>query len=63
MFDFRRATLLLLAGGLLTVGGFGTSFAATHNATRDSLTVKVTKAAGIVWGTVTVEYKAQRVHA
>jgi Ice-binding-like len=56
MFDFRRTSLSLLAAGLLTFAGIGTSVAATHNTARDSLTVKVTKAAGIVWGTVTVEY-------
>jgi Ice-binding-like len=55
MFDFRRAFAALFAAGLLTFGGFGASFAATHNAARDTLTVKVTKAAGVVWGTVTVE--------
>ena len=57
MFNFRRAFAALLAAGLLTFSGVGTSFAATHNVARDTLTVKVTKAGATVWGTVTVEYR------
>lgn len=58
MLSFKRLSISLLAVSCLVFAGFGTSFAATTHTAKDTLTVKITKASGTVWGKVTVDYKS-----